>query len=232
MLPGVHVKMVLQWPAAVLSGQVVDTSVSALDLLPTIVQAARGSASPEVSSLDSRHGSLDGLSLLPLLQPPGSRTHMTSAPPTQSSQHQNRVLYWRFNATCHRPKRALLQGSFKWLNTGAGSNAGTVHRLLFSHLARIGELTLVTEVVNSCLCGSCVVLAGGELYDLSVDVNETRDLASRHPGLAGALAKLHSTWERTLPPLYVTAATQATRTRECAKRQQMSTGGRTKVLSV
>jgi hypothetical protein len=61
-----------------------------------------------------------------------------------------------------------------------------------------------------------------QLYDLSVDRNETLNLASRPPyrQLARALAGLHASWERALPPLHVSPASQATRRRECVKRQQ------------
>lgn len=123
LLTGVHVKMLLQWPAVVRPGQVVSERASALDLLPTLVQAASGSQEPVVPSLDARHASLDGLSLLPLLQRIATSPGLSSPP--QQQVFQERVLYWRFNATCRAPKRSLLQGSYKWLRAaheGAGNS--------------------------------------------------------------------------------------------------------------
>jgi hypothetical protein len=121
----VHVKLLMQWPAFVQSGQMIGARVSALDLLPTIAQATRGNHTAAVSSLDSRYDSLDGRSLLPLLQRTGqSRYNELVSMPSLSKD--KRVLYWRFNATCSGPKRALLQGSYKWLQSKADQNAGNI----------------------------------------------------------------------------------------------------------
>jgi hypothetical protein len=65
-----------------------------------------------------------------------------------------------------------------------------------------------------------LMVGADELYDISVDINETQNLVTRFPDLSNALARLHKTWEANLPPIYSTAATQATRSRECTRRQE------------
>lgn len=190
-------KLLLQWPAVVLPKQVVDLQVSSLDLLPTIVKATGSwTSDTELDVPDSR---IDGVNLLPLLA-----VHGKSFVPTTPSawQRPGRVLYWRFNASCRCTQRALQQGSYKWLSSSESTSSGDC-----GIVEILSTLPLLTPV-SFCL---------DKLFDLSVDVNETDDMAFRQPGLVRALAQLHETWERKLPPIYTSVDSTIIRNRDCLK---------------
>lgn len=100
---GIHVKYSLQWPSVISSHQVINTPVSTLDILPTILHL-----------FHHRADHLDGCSLFHLLQ--FDRPHHFHSPETFSLS--SRRFYWRFLMLCKSEKRAMRHGEMKWLRTG------------------------------------------------------------------------------------------------------------------
>lgn len=182
----------------VTAGQTISSRVSALDLLPTFLRAA-GTAPPP-SSL------LDGHSLLPLLRLEGQEKGRG-----EREDWEDVALFWRFNASCRPQQRAVLLREFKWSRTGTGQGAKGKEQKGEEWKE---ELEHVCNVVLWCHPDS--------LFDLSVDRNESKDLAAlpSFRVLAARLASLHANWEKQLPPVQVSASSEATRARECARRKK------------
>ncbi|AKJ64621.1 sulfatase [Kiritimatiella glycovorans] len=101
---GIRVPFALQWPGTVPAGQVVETPVISLDLLPTALAAA--------GAQDAVAPELDGRNLLPLV--------------TGAEQWEPRTLHWRFPHPPARPEYhvwAIRRGEWKitkeWLRGSA-----------------------------------------------------------------------------------------------------------------
>ncbi|MDZ4850059.1 MAG: sulfatase-like hydrolase/transferase [Pirellulaceae bacterium] len=89
---GLRVPLVVRWPGHVPAGAVYDQPVSVLDVLPTVLQAAGGTAPAELTS--------DGVDLLPYLA--GKKTAAPHA-----------ALFWRYG-----DRYALRSGSWKAIRIG------------------------------------------------------------------------------------------------------------------
>ncbi|MGC8795069.1 MAG: sulfatase family protein [Bryobacteraceae bacterium] len=146
---GIRVPGLLRWPGRARAGTAVSEPVSGVDVLPTLCQAA-GAATP---------ASLDGVSLLPLLQGKPLRRR---AP-----------LYWHYYNALSRPKAALREGPWKILGIPdrasprpAGSVFDPQQDMRYIKEARLVEF---------------------ELYNLAEDLAESNDLAPRRPAPLRAL---------------------------------------------
>jgi len=94
---GIRVPFAMQWPGTIPAGQVIDTPVIALDLLPTALGA--------IGASDRASKELDGRNLLPLV------THGGQAWPSEP-----RTLFWRFPHPPPREEshvRAVRRGPWK-----------------------------------------------------------------------------------------------------------------------
>jgi arylsulfatase A-like enzyme len=112
---GIRVPFVLQWPAAVKPGTVIDVPVISLDLFATALAVA--DAKPANSQAP------DGLSLLPLLK-------------GDTANFDSRVLHWR-DGGGKAGKWAIRQGRWKLVRTGTPLHPGPLE--LFDLAADISE---------------------------------------------------------------------------------------------
>ena len=127
-----------QWPNIIHPNQVITNPVSSLDLLPTIshVTTSKHHVSPSWTPFFD----LDGRSLLASVK----HHHSLSS---SIIEKKDRIFYWRFNASCRPIKRALREGSFKWLQIGETKNAVT------------GEIDFECEIRRTrgrCVCSMCI----------------------------------------------------------------------------
>ena len=139
---GVRVPWVMRWKGEIPAGRVIDQPVIALDLLPTLIEAAGG----EVSS----NWNLDGRSFLGLLGGKLKTTAVVEAP---------RPLFWRQGGS--GGPRAMREGKWKII-----------------HDRKSGDKPA--------------------LFDLSKDVEESRDLASENGELLKAMLRKLNVWEKQL----------------------------------
>ncbi|MEQ8791146.1 MAG: sulfatase [Pirellulaceae bacterium] len=94
---GVRVPMIVRWPAGMARGQVIDTPVHAVDILPTALAAAGGKAPGDVA--------LDGENLLPLMAG-GDGAHLVNRPIYQYYPFYD--LRWGLT-----PSASIRQGDYK-----------------------------------------------------------------------------------------------------------------------
>ncbi len=136
---GIRAPMIVRWPGKAVDGRVVDTPITSMDLLPTMLEMAGIPAMPDQAR--------DGLSLVPLL--------------TGSDGIDREILYWHFphyHGSGNVPSGAI----------------------------RVGDLKLVEWMEDGRV----------ELYDLSSDLGESRDLAAESPEIAEELRRLLHDWRR------------------------------------
>lgn len=86
---GVRVPFAVQWPGRIAGGQVVETTISSLDILPTSLSAS-GAPVPD---------ELDGINLLPLM--------------VEGTEPEPRTLFWKFDYPEHHPVFAVRKGDWK-----------------------------------------------------------------------------------------------------------------------
>ena len=140
---GIRVPLAIKWPGKIHPGQLEETPVIGIDLLPTLL---------EVSGAPSAQR-MDGLSLMPLLLGEGPI--------------EPRSLYWHFPAYLEMPRG--FEGP--WRTTPAGA-------------IRNGPYKLIEFFEDGRL----------ELYDLSNDIGESRNLASERPELTSDLHARLNAW--------------------------------------
>jgi arylsulfatase A-like enzyme len=109
---GIRVRYSLQWPSVLSASQVIESPVSSLDVLPTILQLFKH-PHPDTLRL------LDGRSLFPLLKF-DHHPHLSHSLQQQQSSVPDfsRTLYWRFLMVCLAEKRAMRRGELKWIKIG------------------------------------------------------------------------------------------------------------------
>jgi arylsulfatase A-like enzyme len=107
---GIRVRYFLQWPSVLSANQVVESPVSTLDVLPTLLQLFKPHT-PDTLRL------LDGKSLFPLLRF-DQTPHLSHTQPHHSLGAASRTLFWRFLMVCHPEKRAMRRGELKWIKVG------------------------------------------------------------------------------------------------------------------
>ncbi|RYG69693.1 hypothetical protein EON64_02090 [archaeon] len=85
---GIRVPLLWQWPARIAAGTVYEEPVISMDIVASILDAARGNEEAEEQSEKTQPPTLDGMSLLPLLPLDGIGGN---------NQHggEQRVLFWR-----------------------------------------------------------------------------------------------------------------------------------------
>lgn len=101
---GIRVPFLVQWPGRIPGGQVVDSPVIALDIVPTALAAAG------IPLKNTKSPPLDGINLLPFMQTGFSET-------TELSE---RMLYWK-----HGSAWAVRQGPYKLVLGSRDQNEGT-----------------------------------------------------------------------------------------------------------
>jgi len=136
---GIRVPFVLQWPAAVKPGRVIDAPVITLDIFATTLAAADAPPAPGKTP--------DGLSLLPLLT-------------GDAAAFDNRVLHWR-DGGGKANKWAVRQGSWKLVRSGTpaqpgplelydlATDIGETHSVLADHADVVGRLQRLHDDWNA-----------------------------------------------------------------------------------
>jgi arylsulfatase A-like enzyme len=136
---GIRVPFVLQWPAAVKPGTVIDAPVITLDLFATALAAAGAKPAPGKTP--------DGLSLLPLLK-------------GDDAGFETRVLHWR-DGGGKANKWAVRQGSWKLVRSGTlaqpgplelynlKDDIGETHSVLADHADVAGRLQRLHDAWNA-----------------------------------------------------------------------------------
>ena len=146
--------------------------VSAVDIVPTVLEWARV---PNIGTLGGPW-ILDGVSIASLFR--SAAAAPSDALGTSSADRQTletRALFWHFPA--------YLQGKFEGRGPWRTTPAGAIRR---------GSFKLIEWFEDGLV----------ELYDLSEDLGERRDLAKQHPGIAAELhAELRAWRQQTKAPV-------------------------------
>ncbi|HTS62160.1 MAG TPA: sulfatase [Candidatus Acidoferrales bacterium] len=133
---GIREPLLVNWPGVTMSGRVVETPVSSIDIFPTIL---------EMAGARFRSGEVDGLSLAPLLRGSGE------------------------------PKRDALFWHYPHYSNQGGTPAGAV---------RVGDWKLIEFFEDG----------RQELFNLSQDIGERRNLALREPRVRARLYERLKGW--------------------------------------
>ncbi len=107
---GIRVPWTMRWPDKIPAGLVVDKPVIALDLLPTVIEAAKAQVDPAWK--------LDGKSFLSLIDGTPKTTTATEAP---------RTLYWRQGGS--KGPRAMREGKWKIIHDRKTGNVPALYNL-------------------------------------------------------------------------------------------------------
>ncbi len=157
---GVHVPMLVRWPAAVRAGRETDRRVSFVDLMPTLLDAA-GASAPE---------GVDGVSFLPALK--GRR------------QEPRKPLYFEIGRT-----RAIRKGRFKYIAFRPADEAIAKMRAGEVDVA-YDQMNSTRQMHSQIAMQYFPhYFDGDQLYDLQADPYEQRNLANL-PGYGVKLNEL------------------------------------------
>lgn len=107
---GIRVPWTMRWPEKIPAGLVVDKPIIALDLLPTVIDAAKAQVDPAWN--------LDGKSFLSLIDGTPKTTTATEAP---------RTLYWRQGGS--KGPRAMREGKWKIVHDRKTGDAPALYNL-------------------------------------------------------------------------------------------------------
>ena len=171
---GVGVPLIVSWPGVIKPGSRSAAMVSWIDFLPTLVEAAGGTAP----------AGIDGRSFLPVLR-------------GQSTGHRDRIFTThandgRFNVY---PSRAVRDERWKYIRNLHPEFAFTTHiDLVAGNLGQRAFFSTWEKAAQSDPAAAAILQRyharpGEELYDLSVDPDEQRNLAAE-PQQAATLARL------------------------------------------
>lgn len=160
---GVRVPLMVSWPGVISERARSDAMVSWVDLLPTLLEAAGGTAPPD----------LDGKSFLPVLL-------------GKASAHRNRIFTThsgdgRWNIY---PIRALRSGKWKYIRNLHPEYAFTTHIDLAGNLGQRAyfstwERAALTNAQAAAAVRRYHARPAEELYDLTTDPDELTNLAAR-----------------------------------------------------
>lgn len=158
---GIHVPLIVAWPGVVKPGSRTDAMVSWIDFLPTVLEAAGGKAPSDI----------DGRSFLKVLQ--GKRkSHRDEIFTTHSGDGR-----WNIY-----PIRSLRTSKWKYIRNLHPEYAFTTHIDLAGNLGQRDYFSTWEEAAKTDPAAAAIVRRyharpAEELYDLSVDPHEQRNLA-------------------------------------------------------
>ena len=167
---GVRVPCIMRWPGHIPAGTVSKQSAMTIDILPTLAEIT-GASLPERP--------IDGLSILPLLEnQPGAQ-----------NPHEAYYFYYK-----HNELHAVLSGEWKLYfphnyRTLSGK-VGCDDSTLVAGNPVADTLEIDTPEVGHPVAYEHVDMKEPELYHLSEDIAETRNVAAEHPDVVQRLTAL------------------------------------------
>jgi arylsulfatase A-like enzyme len=159
---GIRVPMVMRWPTRIPAGKTHDALVASLDIAATCVQAGGGDAA----------GSLDGKSLLPLLE-------------GASHEVVHNALFWD-QGNEERPDWAVRVGPWK-LHQAPGYGSTRTY-------CGDNSYGRATTQRNGLVFYDYPTPSGTLLYNLDDDPGERKNLAAEMPEKVAELTELYSSW--------------------------------------
>jgi N-sulfoglucosamine sulfohydrolase len=178
--PGIHVPLIVRWPGRAAAGAREGSLVSAVDIVPTVLDAARAAPPP----------SLPGRSLLPLLRDPSPQPSEGDA---VFASHTYTL------APHYMPARAVVTPRWKYVRNLRPDVEGRPNLVTLGALFRDSPDGRITRLFRR-----LALKPPEELYDLENDPFEMNDLATdpEHRDVLEALrARLVEHLERTDDPL-------------------------------
>eukprot|EP01031_Cornospumella_fuschlensis_P033903 gene33903-41025_t len=176
---GIRVPLLWQWPARLSARTVVDKPVISMDIVASILDAAKGDneASSEGNSVP-----LDGVSLLPLLSPDASTTTNSGI------EHRERMFFWRSGDF-----RAMRFGNHKLLTHLHPDKIWYFNLLLdpTEHLNLAVERLNVTSASEAYALTKHVAVLCAENFGRDFAVDDDTDTMSRSRLLCQLLSLLH-----------------------------------------
>lgn len=166
---GVHVPMIAFWPGKIKAGQIYSQNVSAMDILPTCMDAA------EIPTPNN----LDGKSLLSYLD-------------GRDSGQPHQYLFWAGPRNLHWSiANAPFWHSYNaWIRFKTDKKPNSNKTPGFAHWNVLHEQWMLHYYAKD---------KSFSLYDLSTDPGETHNLAAKHPEVVEKLKNAGVEWLKTLP---------------------------------